>query len=183
MLRALRTRATLQRKASDIYGAIVTQARRQDFYAKLGIPDTPTGRYEMVVLHLFLALERLRTLGAPAGTLDRALIEAFVTDMDDSLREMGTGDVAVAKKVRRAAAGLFERSKAYREALAADDPEELVRLLARHGLVGDADETSRRALASYVRAAAACLADQDDATVLAGCIAFPAVTANAEDVR
>jgi len=27
------------------------------------------------------------------------------------------------------------------------------------------------------------LADQDDATVLAGCIAFPAVTANAEDVR
>jgi cytochrome b pre-mRNA-processing protein 3 len=181
MLRAFGTRATLQRKASDIYGAIVTQARHQDFYAKLGIPDTPTGRYGMVVLHLFLALDRLRTLGAQA--LTRAIIEAFVADMDDSLREMGTGDVAVAKKVRRAAAGLYERSKDYRAALAADDPEELARLLARHGLVGDADEASRRALADYVRTAAACLADQDDATVLAGCIAFPAVTANAEDVR
>jgi len=183
MLRAFRTRATLQRKASDIYGAIVTQARHQGFYAKLGIPDTPTGRYEMVVLHLFLVLDRLQTLGAQAGTLPRAIIEAFVADMDDSLREMGTGDVAVAKKVRRAAAGLFERSKDYKEALAADDPQELARLLARHGLVGGADEASRRALASYVRTAAACLADQDDATLLAGCIAFPAVTANAEDVR
>ncbi len=29
--------------------------------------------------------------------------------MDDSLREMGTGDLTVPKKVKRAAAGLYER--------------------------------------------------------------------------
>jgi cytochrome b pre-mRNA-processing protein 3 len=182
MLRAFKARATLQRKASDLYGAIVTQARHPDFYAKLGIPDTPSGRYEMVVLHLFLVVDRLRTEGAQAGTLPRTLIEAFVVDMDDSLREMGTGDVAVAKKVRRAAAGLYDRSKDYREALAADDAEELARLLARHGLVRDADGARGHALARYVHTAAAYLADQDGADLLAGRIAFPAVT-NAEDVR
>jgi cytochrome b pre-mRNA-processing protein 3 len=103
--------------------------------------------------------------------------------MDDSLREMGTGDVAVAKKVRRAATGLYERSKDYRAALAADDPEELARLLVRRGLVRDADDRRSRALASYVRTAAACLADQDGAAVLAGHIAFPAVTTSADDFR
>jgi hypothetical protein len=96
---------------------------------------------------------------------------------------MGTGDVAVAKKVRRAAAGLYERSKDYRAALAADDPEELARLLARYGLVGDTGDGCSRALASYVRTASACLADQDGATLLAGGIAFPAVTTKTEDTR
>jgi cytochrome b pre-mRNA-processing protein 3 len=57
MLASLKTRAEIRRKAGEIYGAIVTQARQPDFYAALGIADTPGGRYEMVVLHLFLVLD------------------------------------------------------------------------------------------------------------------------------
>ena len=100
MLQSLKERARLRRKAGEIYGAIVTQARQPAFYAKLGIPDTPVGRYEAVVVHLFLVLERLRAEGTRVGILPRALIEAFVADMDDCLRELGTGDIAVGKKVR-----------------------------------------------------------------------------------
>ena len=172
---ALKRRATIRRKASEIYGAIVTQARQQGFYARLGIPDTPTGRYEMVVLHLFLVLDRLGAEASPTGTLPRVLIETFVGDMDDSLREMGTGDVAVAKKVRRAAAGLYERSRDYREALAASDPKALGRALAGHVLGPDAVDRQCTTLAAYVRQAVACLADQDGAEVMAGRVAFPAV--------
>jgi cytochrome b pre-mRNA-processing protein 3 len=172
MLEALKARASMRRKAGEIYGAIVTQARRPEFYAKLGIPDTPAGRYDMVVLHLFLVLERLRAEAAPTEMLQRALIEAFVSDMDDSLRELGTGDIVVGKKVRRAAAGFYERSRTYREALAADDAAALEAALARLGVVPQGDAQRAAAFAAYVRAVAADLGRQDGDAVLEGRLAF-----------
>jgi cytochrome b pre-mRNA-processing protein 3 len=174
MFQALRPQAALQRKASDIYGAIVTQARHPDFYSHLGVPDTPAGRYEMVVVHLFLVLERLRADRRETDDLARVLIETFVADMDDSVREMGTGDVAVGKKVRRAAAGFYERSRDYRAGLVAPDRQELARLLARHAYGAHA---SGEELASYVREAAAALMRQDIAGSDACAIAFPAPAA------
>jgi cytochrome b pre-mRNA-processing protein 3 len=183
MLQSLKERARLRRKAGELYGAIVTQARQPAFYAKLGIPDTPAGRYEAVVVHLFLVLERLRTEGARAGNLPRALIEAFVADMDDCLRELGTGDIAVGKKVRRAAAGFYERSGDYRAALGGADPERLAEALAGHLPSRERSGRASGALARYVRAAAALLADQSGSDLLAGRIAFPPPDAIAEEVR
>jgi cytochrome b pre-mRNA-processing protein 3 len=183
MLQSLKERARLHRKAGEIYGAIVTQARQPAFYAKLGIPDTPGGRYEAVVVHLFLVLERLRAEGVRAGILPRALIEAFVADMDDCLRELGTGDVAVGKKVRRAAAGFYERSGDYRAALAGSDPERLAHELGRHLFGRKGDASGSQMLARYVLAAAALLAEQSCEGLLAGRIAFPSPDANAEEAR
>jgi cytochrome b pre-mRNA-processing protein 3 len=183
MLGALRSRAALRRKAGEIYGAIVTQARREEFYAKLGIPDTPAGRYDMVVLHLFLVLERLRMEATRSDTLQRLLIEAFVADMDDSLRELGTGDVVVGKKVRRAAAGFYERARGYREALADGDARALEQVLVRHGLARAGERHGSRALGAYIQAAAAALKGQDGDEVLAGRLAFPHQPSLAEDRR
>jgi cytochrome b pre-mRNA-processing protein 3 len=177
MFRALRSQAALQRKASDIYGAIVTQARHPDFYGRLGVPDTPVGRYEMVVVHLFLVLERLRADPLAADELARALIETFVADMDDSVREMGTGDVGVGKKVRRAAAGFYERSRDYRAGLAAPDRQELARALARHAYPHESADNHADELASYMRAAGAALMLHDLASAIAEPIAFPAPAA------
>jgi cytochrome b pre-mRNA-processing protein 3 len=181
MLGAFRARATLRRKAGEIYGAIVTQARRREFYAMLGVPDTPAGRYEMVVLHLFLVLERLRAVGLRTRTLQRTLIEAFVKDMDDSLRELGTGDVVVGKKVRRAAAGFYERSKDYRDALGSDEAGAIERALVRHGLASEADPQRSRALSAYVRAAAQALAGHGGEEVLAGRLSLDQVPIAGED--
>jgi cytochrome b pre-mRNA-processing protein 3 len=171
MLNSFRARTDIRRKAGEIYGAIVTQARQPEFYARLGIPDTPVGRYEMVVLHLVLVLERI---GKPtsAPDLPRLLVEAFVADMDDSLRELATGDLAVAKKVRRAATGLYERSMAYRVALGAGDAAALSDALTLQIFEGAAGAPSR-ALAAYMIAAARGLAGQQDATIAGGEVVFP----------
>ena len=153
MLNSLKAHSELRRKAGEIYGAVVTQARQPSFYAALGVPDTPSGRYEMVVLHLFIVLERLRGQGVnDDAPLPRSLVEAFVTDMDDSLRELGTGDLSVPKKVRRAATGLYERTMAYRIALAAPDDGPLLGVLAEHVYGGQ--HPAAPALARYLRAAA-----------------------------
>jgi cytochrome b pre-mRNA-processing protein 3 len=159
MLDSLRTRTGLRRKAGEIYGAVVTQARSEHFYAELGAPDTPTGRYEMVTLHLVLVLERLRQAG-DTSALPRLLAEAFVVDMDDSLRELATGDLTVPKKIRRVAAGLYDRTMTYRAALEALDDRALTDALNAHVYDGAQNPHAAR-LARYVRDATASLAAID----------------------
>lgn len=181
MLNWLRTRALDRRKAEELYGAVVAQARDPAFYRALGVADRPEGRYEMIVLHLFLLLERLRA-DAPATTARaREVIEAFVTDMDDCLREAGVGDLSVPRKVKRAAAGLYERAAAYRAALAHSDPAVLAARLTEHANMGVADGAGAAALARYTRRARIHLERQRTADLLAGRLSFPAVQVTAEE--
>jgi cytochrome b pre-mRNA-processing protein 3 len=182
MLDFLNARTDMRRKAGEIYGAIVTQARRPVFYAELGVPDTPAGRYEMVVVHLFLVLERLRGGADAASPLPRLLVEAFIADMDDSLRELGTGDLAVPKKVRRAATGLYERSMAYKAPLDTGDDTALAHALAEHVyLTAEADRA--RALAGYVQATNAALAATDADQLLDANFGFPVFPDAAAEAR
>jgi cytochrome b pre-mRNA-processing protein 3 len=185
MLDSLKLRTSARRKAGELYGAVVTQARRAEFYAALGVPDTPNGRYEMVVLHLFLVLERLREEGETP--LPRLLVEAFIADMDDSLRELATGDLSVPKKVRRAATGLYERSMAYRAALTSGEESALADALSEHLYEGgDGAANGSRgalALAGYVRNALRSLAACNVATILDGRVAFPIPPQNIAEIQ
>ncbi len=110
--------------AVELYGGVVAIARRPHLYSALRVPDTPAGRYEMVVLHLALLNRRLAAAGAPGTQLARLVNEAFVVDMDDCMRELGTGDLAVPKRVKRAAVGLYERLELVGKGLA-EGPAEL----------------------------------------------------------
>ncbi len=183
MLKWFKTRAEHQLKADKLYGAIVTQARSGHIYASLGVPDTPAGRYEIVVLHLFLVLERLRDEPDIGQDLPRLLVERFVSDMDDSLRELGTGDLAVPKKARQAAAGLYERVTAYKSAVAADDANALAHLLASYVFLAEDADWRSTALASYAAGALAALVRQDAGAISAGEIAFPDAAPHKEDVQ
>jgi cytochrome b pre-mRNA-processing protein 3 len=109
MLQWFKRRAEAGRTAEELYGSVVTAARHRALYSDVGVPDTPEGRFELVALHLFLALEPIKS-DSTAIELSRRTIEAFVTDMDDCMREMGVGDMAVGKKVKRAAAAFYERA-------------------------------------------------------------------------
>ena len=103
MLSWFSSEAQARRTALKLYGAVVAQARQPGFFAVLGVSDTPEGRTDMIILHLFIVLERLNAAGAEGRKTARALSEIFVTDIDDCLREMGVGDLSVPKKVKRAA--------------------------------------------------------------------------------
>lgn len=149
----LRSRTPQGRKASELYGSIVALARAPQLYLSAGVPDTPNGRYEMVVLHTAFALQALKReneRGANEG-LSRALVERFVTDMDDSLRQLAVGDMSVPRKVKKAAAGLKERAARYSAAAAETDAVAAMRqVLTAHiwpeGAPAEGDVT---ALATY----------------------------------
>lgn len=159
MLQWFRRRAEASRRAEELYGGVVAAARHPAFYRDMGAPDTPEGRFELVALHLFLLLEGM-TMQSPTETeLAQRTIETFVTDMDDCMREMGVGDMAVGKKVKRAAAAFYERAAAYRKGLAARGTD-LEDSLGTYVFMRDATRDSAaadggaQALARYMRAAA-----------------------------
>ncbi|MBA2127557.1 ubiquinol-cytochrome C chaperone [Hyphomicrobium methylovorum] len=161
MLQWFRRRAETTQRASELYGAVVAAARHPAFYARMGVPDTPEGRFEIVALHLFFALETLRAGGVVDQRLSQRLVEGFVTDMDDCMREMGVGDLSVGKKVKRAAAAFYERAKDYRRGLSFAGCHDLRESLVRH-VFGDKPEAPADpdALAAYVRSASVALGNE-----------------------
>jgi cytochrome b pre-mRNA-processing protein 3 len=156
-------------QAERLYGAIVAAARRQDFYFKHGVPDTVDGRFDMIVIHMFLILERLK--GDANTDLRQSLTDTFFKDMDRSLREMGTGDLSVGKKVRKMAEAFFGRIKAYGEAT---NDASLSEAVARN-VYAELDPTPAPILASYIESARQCLSVQTDADIMAGKFNLPDV--------
>lgn len=176
MLAWLRTRSDRRQTAHSVYGSIVARAREPVLYAGLGVPDTVQGRFEMIALHLVLVLRRLRTEGAAGERFGRALTEAFMVDLDDAMREMTFGDLAVPREVKRAAAALFDRHNAYLAALDAPDHMKLVQAVAAllaylgGGRPAGLDATG---LAEYVRRTAGALDAEPAAAILTGQLAWP----------
>ncbi len=102
-----------------LYAAIVAAARQPKFYSEWKVPDTLDGRFDMMVLHVFLAMDRMRDFGTEAEDLRQALTDRFFAEMDSALREVGVGDLVVGKKVRKMAEAYFGRATAYTTAMAA----------------------------------------------------------------
>ncbi|MBU6456835.1 MAG: ubiquinol-cytochrome C chaperone [Bradyrhizobium sp.] len=168
-----KSRVTPHRTIEAIYGMIVTQARDPLFYRDLGVPDTVDGRFDLLVLHLWLALRRLRAIEA-ASALSQALFDRFCNDLDDNLREMGVGDLTVPKRMKAFAEAFYGRAAAYDLALDAGE-EPLARALCKNILNGEGIENARR-LARYAKAVAASLTGQHEAALLAGSWKFPSPT-------
>jgi cytochrome b pre-mRNA-processing protein 3 len=100
-----------------LYATIVAAARQPQFYAQWNVPDTMDGRFDLMVLHVFLVMDRLRGFGAEADELKQALTDRFFKEMDAALREVGVGDISVGKKVRKMAEAYFGRATAYAAAM------------------------------------------------------------------
>jgi cytochrome b pre-mRNA-processing protein 3 len=172
MLAWLTFRRTRQRTARSLYGSIVSAARRRGFYENWGVPDTMQGRFEMIVLHLALALRRLRLEGEAGRLLAQALIEAFVADMDDAMRELTFSDLAVPREIKRAAAAAYDRHNAYLVALDGA-PDSLQRTIEAQLAYLEPAGLDAGSLARYMRLAVEMQARLSDAQALAGVIVWP----------
>jgi cytochrome b pre-mRNA-processing protein 3 len=153
-----------------IYGMIVTRAREPLFYRDLGVPDTVNGRFDLLVLHLWMVLHRVRAIEGGAG-LSQALFDRFCEDMDGNLREMGVGDLTVPKRMQAFGEAFYGRSAAYDLALAAGR-EPLALALCKNILNGEQIENAGR-LAFYAETTIAALAGLSDAAMQAGSWRFP----------
>jgi len=179
MLSWLKSGRDRRQVARSLYGSSVTAARATIFYTEWGVPDTLQGRFEMVAMHVALILRRLSATGERGRRLRRALTEAFVVDMDDSMRELTFGDLAVPREIKRATAALFDRHAAYLAALAGTSDISLSDALAAQlAYLDRGGGVNARRLADYVKRCAEALDVQPAAEILAGRIEWqdPAAT-------
>jgi len=151
-----------------LYAACVAASRQPVFYARLGVPDMVDGRFDMLLLHVFLVIRRLSHL-----SVKQKLFDMMFADMDRSLREMGVGDMSIGKKIKPMLSGFYGRAEAYEKALAAPDDAALVAALARN-IYGRESADGAMVLAHYVRASVALLAATDEAALVQGLFAFAA---------
>ena len=95
----------------DLYNRLVEKARDPAFYAGLGVPDTVDGRFDMIVLHAMLLLRRFRGQGDAAEQRGQEVFDLMFKDMDQSLRELGVGDMSVGKHIKRMAQAFYGRAE------------------------------------------------------------------------
>jgi cytochrome b pre-mRNA-processing protein 3 len=146
---------------ASLYGMIVAQARAPVFYGDYLVPDTVNGRFEMILLHCVLVLNRLERGPPSLRALGQGIFDRFCDDMDGSAREMGVGDLAIPGAMRRIGEAFYGRQQAYRTALAARGDEALAMVLERNVFAGASEPDGARWLAAYVREAASGLGEQD----------------------
>jgi cytochrome b pre-mRNA-processing protein 3 len=103
---------------SRLYGEIAAQARHPALYLDCAVPDTLEGRYDMMVLHAFLALRRLGQGDGDQRRVAQEVCDRFFTEMDRAIREMGVGDIGVPKRMQSLASVYAGASGAYTAALA-----------------------------------------------------------------
>jgi cytochrome b pre-mRNA-processing protein 3 len=144
----------LKQIAYELYISAVGRARHIEFYTELGVPDTLEGRFDMISLHVFLVLRRLKGEGQPMQELGQAIFDAMFADMDRNFREMGFGDIGVGNRVKKLVQAFYGRVAAYDEGLNGEDSILISAL--RRNVYRSADVTDEQVLnlAGYLRSQA-----------------------------
>ena len=158
---------------SALYGMIVAQARMPSFYQDFVVADTINGRFDLLVLHLVLVIERLNR---EEGLRDLAqgLFDRFCRDMDDNLREIGIADLKVPKEMRKMGQAFYGRAQAYQAALATPGNAALVETLVRNIYAGSAPSAAvTDRLAAYVRDVMRALDTQETSALESGKLHLP----------
>jgi cytochrome b pre-mRNA-processing protein 3 len=155
-----------------LYGAIVAQARQPVFYLEYGVPDTVNGRFEMVLLHAGVLLDRMSDEEADIRALGQDVFDYFCQDMDDTLRERGVSDVKVPREMKRVAEAFYGRQAAYRTALNGSDRQALADALRRNVYAGVQEAEADR-MAAYLRVLNESLRGQRAADLVEGRLVWP----------
>lgn len=160
--------------AERLYAECVRAGREPLFYQDFGVPDTLDGRFDMVVLHATLMVRRLSREGLDGRDLSQVLFDKLFVDMDRSVREMGVGDLSVARHIRRMMAAFNGRLVRYDRALTDGDREALRAALRAnvYGTVESPPADGLSALSLYTRVCARILDGAEMSDFIRGDVRF-----------
>jgi len=173
MLKMLGKSKSRTAHVQNLHRALVNRAREPIFFTRFNVADTLDGRFDMVCLHVFLLLRRLKRDGAAGAALGQRLVDCMFADLDRNMRELGVSDYAIGHRMKNMAAAFAGRAAAYEEGLAGGESV-LSAALARNlfGTTSAAPATLDRTV-RYAAAAATSLDAQDSASITAAAVAFP----------
>ena len=150
------------------YGEIVRQARRPELITNFHVTDNIDGRFDLLCLHMCLVMKRLKSKPELTRQYCQDLFDFMFLDMDQSLREMGVGDLSVGKRVKEMGKAFLGRLQAYESVIEVKDAK-LQEALIRNVYRGNRDfsEYAER-LANYARQIDKQLADMPIKSIMEG---------------
>ena len=112
-------RRRLSRRYGELlYKSAVRASRNERLFTDCRLVDTADGRLDSLTLHMYLYMRHF----SPRNDLVlRSMMEFFVRDLDGSLRELGTSDIRVGKRVRGVLSRVYGAFSAYGDAESAMD--------------------------------------------------------------
>lgn len=172
MFALLKKQNVYAQSARAVYAEALAHSRAPYFYEEFGVPDSFDGRFDLLLLHVFLVMQRtLEDSAEQAEEFNQALFDATFADMDQTLREMGIGDMGVPKHMRKMMRGFNGRMHAYQEALVSGELQASL----RRNLYGTLDGVDDDVLAKMERKVLEMLAflkTQSSEAIFAGEIQF-----------
>jgi cytochrome b pre-mRNA-processing protein 3 len=155
-----------------LYVAALAASRQVAFYQNNGAPDTVDGRFDLLIIHVWLLLRRLNQLEAQA--LGQEVFDAMFVDMDNALRELGISDTAIGKRIKDMAKVFYGRAEAYNKALDENDTDALSKILNRN-LYSDASPVRAfcDAMANYMQACERTISGQGIENIIENSPCYP----------
>lgn len=173
----------MKKPAHAAYEAVLAASRQPFLYADPGAPDTVDGRFDMLLMHAVIFFRQVRTAGEAGAHMNQLVFDRLFDDMDAALREMGTGDPSVGKKIKEMGQAFYGRAEAYEDALNAKDADALAAVIKRNLFASDTtvsddmppppvpedrQDAAAQRLARYLLAADAHMAEQEAVAIIEG---------------
>jgi cytochrome b pre-mRNA-processing protein 3 len=158
MLKLLRRSSPQARLVQALYSQVNAQARQPVFFRELRVADTIDGRFDMVALHAWLVLTRLKAAGLDA--VARQLMDAIFVGFDEALRDLGNGDMGMGPRMKKLGNAFNGRLHAYE---AAGGDEAALAEAVRRNVYRGAEDHAAVIIARYALLARKHLQDCDPA--------------------
>ena len=93
----------------DVYQSIIDNSRSKIFYINLDVDDSFESRFDLVILHSFIIFQYFIEINDKKNRLSQSLFDFMFHDFENNLREMGFGDIAVNKRMKKFISAFYGR--------------------------------------------------------------------------
>ena len=162
--------------SENLYAEALSHSRIEPLYTRYGVPDTFDGRFESLLLHIYLVYHKIRS-HEKYEELSQCIFDLAFKDMQLTLREIGIGDVGIPKHMKKMMKAFNGRMHAYKNAIE-DNPDQeniLYETLSRNlygTVLEDTKESMIRDMEFYVLLCVELLYELDTEKVAMGNIMF-----------
>ncbi|MBL1420313.1 MAG: ubiquinol-cytochrome C chaperone [Alphaproteobacteria bacterium] len=140
-----------KQRADALYNHLIAASRNPMLYGSSGAPDTANGRFELIILHIFMLFRRMQDNDDQVQFIKQKTFDCFLENMDVNLREIGVGPDGVPKRIQKMLENFYGRAAAYQSAIDENDVEKLAEVIARNFYAdGKTNEQGAQHIAQYV---------------------------------
>lgn len=132
MFEFFKNKKPLKIAIEKLFTLLNENARNPKYFGENGILDDPDGRFEAVCLFCTSIFCGLANRGTDYRDLSQGLFDKVFMAFDQALRDLGVGDMAVAKRVRKLSESFYGRQKTYMDLVYATDPAGLAKMIGRN---------------------------------------------------